>query len=167
MAEPWIRVHANIAHKPVVSRCAEALHVSRHEAIGLLVEFWGSVSQHSTNGDVSTFSDGQLEDWAGWHRRRGAFAAFVRSSHIDPDGRVKEWDDYAGKLELRRATERSRLREKRERVRQQLQNVGRPTQDVAQQPTNNMPTVAQPLPDVGPRARERNETIRDDTVTTT
>src|SRR5262245_64229965 len=86
MAEPWIRVHANIAHKPVVSRCAEALHVSRHEAIGLLVEFWGSVSQHSTNGDVSTFSDAQLEVWAGWHRRRGAFAAFVRALHLDTDG---------------------------------------------------------------------------------
>lgn len=160
MADPWIRVHADLAGKPVIMRAAESLGINAHEAMGLLVQFWGAVSRHVTDGRVGGHSDATLESWAGWHRTRGRFAKWIRASHLDVDGRVNEWDDYAGKLELRRATERNRLRDKRTYARQLLQ-------DVAQQPPNNSDDVAQPLQDVGPRARERNETRRDDTRTTT
>ncbi len=136
MSEPWIRVHANLLSKPIVTRAAESLGVSRHEALGLLVAFWGGVSQHATNGAVFGLSDMLLESWAGWHRRRGRFAEFIRTAHLDAEGRVNEWDDYAGKLEQRRAKERERLRNKRA-------------------------TPAQPLQDVGTHARERNDTKRE------
>lgn len=115
MSEPWIRVHANLAGKPVVWRAVEALAVTPHEAIGLLVQFWGSVSQHAQNGEVASLPDAQLEVWAGWRGKHGKFAAFIRSTHLDPDGRVNEWDEYAGALENRRAKERIRKANERER----------------------------------------------------
>ena len=92
MSEPWIRVHANLASKPVIARAVATLGVAENEAIGLMVRFWGSVSQHVVNGDVREATDRQIEFWAGWTRRRGRFAAFIRSAHLDMDGRVNEWD---------------------------------------------------------------------------
>ena len=147
MSEPWIRVHANLHGKPIVWRAVDALHVSQHEAIGLLVQFWGGVSQHASNGHVADLPDAQLEAWAGWRGKRGRFAAFIRSTHLDADGRVNEWDEYAGALEHRRSKERDRLRNKRTVLRNS-------THDVAQQD-------AYSTHDVATRARERNDTIRE------
>lgn len=113
MAEPWIRVHANLAGRPIVWRAVEVLSVSSHEAIGLLVQFWGSVSQHGNNGLIETVPDAQVEAWAGWTRKRGKFAAFIRAYHLDDEGRVNEWDDYAGKLEDRKEKDRNRKRKSR------------------------------------------------------
>lgn len=149
MAEPWIRVHAGLIDKPVIDRAVQALGVSEHEAVGLLVTFWGAVSANVIGGYVADRTDRQLENWARWKGKRGRFAAFIRESHVDPDGRVNEWDDYAGALEARRAKERERLRNKRIPLRNG-------TQDVAQQPERNddeVRTVLQPA--------RANETERD------
>jgi hypothetical protein len=108
LAEPWIRVHANLAGRAVVWRAVDALGVTKHEAMGLLQEFWGSVSQHAKNGSVASLSNGQIEAWAGWTGERGQFARFVREKHTDSDGRVNDWDEYAGKLEVRREQDRQR-----------------------------------------------------------
>jgi hypothetical protein len=113
MSEPWIRVHANIAAKPIVWRAVESLGISQPEAVGLLVTFWGAVSQHAPNGAVSQFPDAQIEAWAGWTRKRGRFAAFIREMHVDGDGRVNEWDEYAGALEEQRRQARERKRRSR------------------------------------------------------
>lgn len=117
MAEPWIRVHANLSSKPVIRRCAAALGVNYHEAMGLMVEFWGSVSQNAVDGSLRDVTDEQIEKWAGWRKKpRGKFAAFVKESHLDLDRRVNEWDEYAGSLELRRAKDRIRQEERRKRL---------------------------------------------------
>ena len=108
MRVPWIRVHGALIDKPVVTRLAEAVKVSRLEAAGLLVTFWGAVSQHCANGQVAHYSDAQIEAWAHWTRRRGAFAKWLRDHHLDDDGRVREWDEYAGKLEVIRERDRQR-----------------------------------------------------------
>lgn len=137
MADPWIRVHAALIDKPVIARAVTALGVNEHAAVGLLVTFWGAVSRNVVGGMAGPATDAQLELWARWRGKRGRFAAFIRSQHIDIEGRVNEWDDYAGALEQRRAKERDRLRNKRT--------------DVAQQNAS-----------VATRAPERNDTIRDE-----
>lgn len=117
MAEPWIRVHANLRRRPVVLRAAEALGVKPHMAMGLLVEFWGSVSQHVVDGMIGNRTDTELEQWAGWAGKRGLFAAFIRDQHADEEGRVNEWDNYAGALETRREKDRERQRLARDKRR--------------------------------------------------
>lgn len=112
MRVPWIRVHGDLIDRPVVTRLAHATGISDHEAVGVLVTFWSGVSKHVANGLVSNQPDDQLEKWAKWNllrrKKRGAFAKWVREQHLDADGRVREWDEYAGKLEVIR--ERDRLR---------------------------------------------------------
>lgn len=111
MAEPWIRVHANLIMKPVIGRAAESLGVSMYEAVALMVCFWSGVSQWARRGDLSNVLDGQIEAWAHWpvrkNQKKGAFAAFVRAHHLDADGRVREWDRYAGRLDDRRERDES------------------------------------------------------------
>lgn len=107
MTEPWIRVHANLVAKPVVWRAVDALGVPVNEAIGLLVRLWGAVSIYGRRGDLSDVSNSQIEGWAGWTRKRGKFAAFVRAQHLDADGRIREWDAYAGPLDDRRERKES------------------------------------------------------------
>ncbi len=115
MAEPWIRVHATLIDKPVVDRAVDVLGIDEHAAVGLLVTFWGAVSQHVIGGHVGERTDRQLETWARWKGKRGRFAAFIREQHLDAEGRVNEWDEYAGALEVRRAKERDRKAKERER----------------------------------------------------
>jgi hypothetical protein len=135
-------VHANLADRPIIDRAATQLGVSTAEAIGLLVTLWGSVSQHAPGGLLKDVSDTQLERWAQWTRKRGKFAAFIRAHHLDGDGKIKEWDDYQGKLEQRRNKERERLRNKRD--------------GVAQQPSNERNLLL-------PTRANEDETIRNDT----
>ena len=149
MAEPWIRVHARLPEKRVVARCAETLRIDHYKAMGHIVAFWGGVSLNVTGGMVGDVPDALLERWAGWSGKRGAFAQWVREQHLDDEGRVNEWLDYAGALESRRAKERQRLHDKREMLRNS-------THGVAQQ-TRNAGNLLQPA-----RA-ERDETKRDET----
>lgn len=122
MAEPWIRVHANIAEKRVSIRAAEQLGVSVNEAIGMLVRFWGAMSRLGHDGDVTALTDLELETWGGWlgrGRAKGRFAAFIREHHTDEEGRVNEWDEYQGALEDRRKKDRDRQKNRRDRMRRQ------------------------------------------------
>jgi len=144
----WIRVHAQLVARPVVARCAEALRIDPYKAVGHLVTFWGAVAEHARGGHVGDVPDALLERWAGWTGKRGAFARWLRADHVDPQGRVNQWDEYQGKLEHRRELERQRIANKREMLR------------------NTSPTVAQPLQDVATRARERDGTERNEELTT-
>lgn len=152
MRVPWIRLHGGLYDKPVVDRLCHATGIREHEAIGVLATFWSGVAAHGSNGEIASASDAQLEKWAKWpaHRgqRRGAFSAWVRAEHIDAEGRVPEWDDYAGALELRRAKEAQRLAEKRQRLRNSTQTVAQQTSD-----------ILQPLQPARANGTERYETI--------
>lgn len=107
MSAPWIRVHANLSKKKVIGRLMTALDVTKHEAMGLLVELWGNVAQHTERGVVRDLPATLLEDWAGWRGEAGRFAKFVLEHHTT-DGVINEWDEYAGRLEERRDNERKR-----------------------------------------------------------
>jgi hypothetical protein len=141
---PWIRVHGALYDRPVVTRLVEALRVDEHRAVGLLVTFWSGVAAHALNGFVRDYPDAQLEKWARWRGKRGAFAKWVREQHMDADGRVPEWNDYAGKLEVIRDRDRTRKAER------QRNSSGNP----AEGERNSTPTRA-------------NETKRDETVRNT
>jgi hypothetical protein len=110
----------------VVDRLCTATQVHEHEAIGVLVTFWSGVAEHATNGQIAAASDAQLEKWAKWRRKRGAFAAWVRAEHQDAHGRVPEWDDYAGELEYQRARNRAHQKAYRDRQQERIQDLHKP-----------------------------------------
>jgi hypothetical protein len=151
MGEPWIRVHANLAERPVIDRAVDALGVSYHEAMGLLVEFWGNVSQHAVGGLIADVSDRQVERWANWRGEPGCFAGFIRERHTDEHGRINEWDEYAGLLEHRRAVDRERKRATNE----QRRSAGIPSE--SQRNSNGNPQTSSSTI----RDEDEDETKRD------
>jgi hypothetical protein len=108
----WIRVVANIGLRKVVWRACDVLGTSVEASVGHLVMLWGGVAENTQHGRVDDVPDALLEAWAGWHGESGAFARFVREHHVT-DGRINEWDEYAGALEDRRTKDRERKRRQR------------------------------------------------------
>jgi hypothetical protein len=168
VAEPWIRVHADLARKKVTWRVVKALGVSKHEAMGLLTEFWGNVSRVASRGHTRDVTDEQIESWADWRGEPGLFAKFVREQHTDEDGTIHEWDEYAGTFEDRRDKERKRqerhrLARRAERERQAGNGVPAP-RDTG---VTSRDKYADATRDSTRDVTRMSPGVRDDTITTT
>jgi hypothetical protein len=133
----WIRVAANLRDRKVTWRLVEMMRVShpavvslgaalpndllRTSAEGLLLNLWGKIAEHTTDGVITEIPPAQLEDWAGWGGTPGAFAAWVMAAHFDREkGTVREWEECAGALQSKRANDAERQRRRRERERDRL-----------------------------------------------
>lgn len=121
MAEPWFRMHAQIADKPVIWRLMQTLDIPMAQAVGHMAMFWGAVSRTCPGGIVSDVPDIVLERWAQWSGAPGMFATFVRKRHVDEDGRVREYEEYCGALDDRRDYERERKALQRQKAREERQ----------------------------------------------
>lgn len=108
MNDPWFRMHANIGSKRVVWRLMETTGASKLRAVGALAMFWGAVSLYCPGGNIADVPDSQLEEWAAWDGKRGAFAAFVRGQH-STDGVINDYEEYCGALEIYRKKVRDRV----------------------------------------------------------
>jgi hypothetical protein len=112
----WIRVDGDLHDRAVTTRLCEWLNIREHEAMGILIVFWSGVVKAATNGFIRDYPDKQLAKFAKLSGKKGQkFAAWIRAQHMDPDGRVPEWDDYQGLLELQRQRDRERKSEERRR----------------------------------------------------
>lgn len=129
MQSLWIRVVANMGQRKVTARLSSVLRTSaglsrgasRAAAVGYLVMLWGSVAENTTDGRVDDVPDELLEDWAGWDGEPGAFARWLREHHVT-DGRINDWDEYAGALEDRREKDRERKRRQRQREKEEQES---------------------------------------------
>lgn len=92
----WIRVSVAIAEDPAIARLAEAVGVSRPEAVGLVVGVLCKLPAHAKTGDLAAVPPTLLEDWAGWKGRRGRFAAAFRAELCDEAGIVLAWEALNG-----------------------------------------------------------------------
>lgn len=92
----WVRVAVNIGTDPSVGIIADALGVRRSHAVGLCTLVFVQMPEHARNGDLSGVSASTLETWAGWHGKKGAFAAAFRAHLCTPEGLVKAWDKHNG-----------------------------------------------------------------------
>lgn len=139
MNDPWFRMHANIGSKRVVWRLMNATGVSKTRAVGALAMFWGAVSLYCPQGNVADVPDPQLEEWAAWDGKRGAFASFVREQH-STGGVINDYQEYCGALEVYRKKVRDRVTKHRNN-----QNVT-VTSALHDTPGNATVTVTKALP---------------------
>lgn len=159
----WIRVVANIGSRKVVWRLVTSRGLSVEAAVGHLVMLWGAVAENTKGGYVGDVPDAQLEAWAHWRGEPGAFASFIRESHVT-HGYINEWDEYSGAWEERREKDRARKAAQRVRRKSRGSHADAP-QDVTglhnttehnrevQQQLHTAPDVAvidQPLPSIPP-----------------
>jgi hypothetical protein len=163
VAENWIRVRAHLSSAKVALRLAPLCKGGAQHAAGVLQDFWSSVKDNTPNGFIADADDRMLEAWALWTGKRGAFAAWVREHHMDADGRVKEWDEYMGELELRRAKAREKkARQRASRRGNEPETSGGSGSDVpGDKPGDTTPPVPGDVPGTSPSyGTERNGTVR-------
>jgi hypothetical protein len=155
----WIRVSANLSRRKVTWRLTETClahfpippgaprSLMQKAAMGFLMELWGNIAEHTVDGRIAGLPDAQLEQWAGWDGEQGAFARWLRAQHLDVEtGTVNEWDDFAGALQAKRASDAQRQREKRDRDRRARRDADRADQFEAKLGDVTMPDRPTPSP---------------------
>lgn len=160
MSLAWIRVNASLLDDPEVRNFGKDLFpkaepwMARAAAAGLLVALWGRLADHQPDGSVITRDDEQLEEWAQWKGKPGAFATAFRERFVDENGVLLEWEKYQGAALARREADRQRKENSRKR--------GHAVPSLADTPTTlkriSMRVPVESLPDAV-RTSSRNGTV--------
>jgi len=93
----WISVHEPVPDHPKTRRLAKSLHVSRHEAVGILVMLWlWGVDNANQDGSLLSADASDIADGIFWRGDPGALlSALVESGWINEtaDGmQLHDWD---------------------------------------------------------------------------
>lgn len=96
-----------------------ALNIHRAQAIGHLHYLWWWALDGAPDGDLSSLKPAEIAEMAEWP---GEPEPFVEALHecgwLDPDGRIHDWQDYAGKITGLREANRERQRRRRSAARE-------------------------------------------------
>jgi hypothetical protein len=119
----WIESHQSLRNHPKVKKAARMAGVNEFEMIGRLHCLWWWALDYAPDGDLTNYSDDDIEAAVDWQGERGAFAqALIEcgfNGHgglidVTDDSRtIHDWYDYGGKLLERRETNKERMREAR------------------------------------------------------
>lgn len=107
----WIESHVELGAHPKTKRLARTLGLSLPTAVGHLHYLWWWSIRYREDGDLSGMDDWEVADAAEWEGEPEAFVGALRSAgFVDPDGRLHDWHEYAGKLIDQRKRNAERMR---------------------------------------------------------
>ncbi len=117
----WIELHQEMPRHPKTLALAQALKVSRREAVGILVDLWTwGLSCADEDGSLKAIGDEGIALALDWPVRRASalVGPLVECGWLDALGdgqyRLHDWPDYTSKLsEKRRDAERKRAARRR------------------------------------------------------
>lgn len=110
---PFGPYHASLPDHPKILDLADELGVSEATAVGHMVCLWARALTYAPDGDLSRLSPARIARFAGWTGDATAFATAVETAGFAADGRLHEWDLYAGHHVERLEKERERSRKRR------------------------------------------------------
>lgn len=119
----WIPAHEDLPRHPKLLRFANRLGVSRHEALGLLIDLWLWCLRYAESGVLTDQDAGDLLDALNW-RSPGLAAptslldALVAERWLDRRNgayAIHNWGRYAGRLMVLRASNRDRQKRHRDK----------------------------------------------------
>jgi DnaD/phage-associated family protein len=110
----WFEFHQSlVTHRKLYSLAAR-LGVGRAQAAGHLAFLWAWALDNAASGDLAGIGDGVIGIAADWPKKAEVFVrACIESGFIDDDEngrRLHDWDDYAGRLNDRRARNKDRMK---------------------------------------------------------
>lgn len=151
----WIESHQSLGGHLKLRRLARELRIHRAQAIGHLHFLWWWALDNAPTGDLSALASAEIADVAEWPGPEDTFVAALKAcGWIDGDGKIHEWEDYAGRILVQRAKDRERKRAERARM------LGGQIEEVRQtsggRPEDIQPESAQARP---PNARVRRPTL--------
>lgn len=107
----WIESHQELGRHPKTRRLAKLLDTSRPTAVGHLQYLWWWALDFAQGGDLSSFDDEEIAEAALWDDDPGTFVSALKGAgFMDPDGRLHDWNEYAGRLIDKREQAKERVR---------------------------------------------------------
>ena len=140
----YIPLHGDVFNNRKTIEAANSLtNGSVERVVGHLARLWTWAIERNDDGDLSHLTDQMIADAAGWRGRPSRFVeGITRAGFLEPDRRIHDWDDFAGRLVDKRAHDRNRKRREREEAKTSgtypPSSGGRPKdspRDVRTQPT--------------------------------
>lgn len=117
----WIESHQSLRNHPKVKKAARIAGINEFEMIGRLHAFWWWAMDYAPDGDLTKYTNDDIEDAVDWTGEKGLFVKSLiecsfngNSGLIDVVGKksrkIHDWYEYAGKLIERRAEDAERKR---------------------------------------------------------
>ena len=126
----WIEVHQSLPSHRKTRKLARLLGLKPPggipQAIGHMVMLWLWCVDNAQSGDISNIDKGDIADAAGWTKDPDVFVwALGDAGFLDTDGKIHDWNDYAGKLIMQIAQRKAgnRSRQQKYRDNQKRDNV--------------------------------------------
>lgn len=106
----WIESHTTLrTHKKLKMLCNE-LKINRREGIGLLHCLWWWAIENREDGDLSNLFDRDIANACDWDGDSKKLVKTLQKCGWLVDHRIKDWNDYAGRLLRERIRGRFRRR---------------------------------------------------------
>lgn len=94
---PTLNLDLDFVDHPKVKRLIAR---TGHEGITCLLRLWSYAGKfHKLDGSLASYTDDEIEQFAGWHGVRGGFLqAILDVSLMDSNRSIHDWQDHAGHL---------------------------------------------------------------------
>ena len=119
----WVQSHQSLRNHPKIKKSARIAGINEFEMIGRLHCLWWWVLDYAPDGNISNYTDDDIEDAVDWSGERGLFVKALTdcgfNGHgglidVTRDSRViHDWHEYGGKLLEKREANKERMRKKR------------------------------------------------------
>jgi hypothetical protein len=117
----YVEAHASLREHPKTKKLARLLNISRASAIGHLLCLWWWCQEYADDGDLSAYEPADIAEAADWDGDASVFvealltcgmkdrAGFLARTEDDAL-LVNDWQEYGGKLSIKRQQARERMR---------------------------------------------------------
>ena len=119
----WIESHQSIRNHPKIKKAARLAGINEFEMIGRVHCLWWWALDYAPDGDVTKYSDADIESAVDWNGNPGAFYnALIECSfnghcglleRIGDSVFIHDWHEYGGRLLQKREANKERMREAR------------------------------------------------------
>lgn len=106
-------------------RLKNILKIKAAHAAGHLIFLWLWAIDNAPDGDLSGLSAGDIAEISGWSGKKAEvfMDALIEAGFLDPDMKIHDWYEYAGKLIDQRQIQREQSRIRQQRHREKIANT--------------------------------------------
>ncbi len=125
----WIQVQSDVINHRKTFALADKLHITRHEALGLMVNLWIWASINAVDGDISGFTPRSIKEALGTKKSHTAlFQALLDTGLVEKteQGRVviHNWEKYAKLLMAMDYNRKEKIKQRVKRHREKMKGSG-------------------------------------------
>lgn len=110
----WIPVHQTLLRHRKMIILATSLNMPRQHMAGCLIALWTWAIDNAPSGKLGDLPVEVVAFAAEWDGEAASFySALQRAGFVDPDGKIHDWEEYAGKLINQRNANADRMKKVR------------------------------------------------------